>query len=303
MKTAVSISLGSSRRDKEVVVNLLGEEVRLRREGFDGDTAAAAARYTELDGQVDAFGAGGVDLWVGTDKKRFPLRQVHKIVAGVKQTPIVDGGGLKNILERQIVPTLIAELGPDLAHGRALITSAVDRFGMTLSFYDYDYDVLCGDLGFGLGIPIAIHDKKKVYRLANLFLPFLGYLPMSLLYPTGAKQNDIEPRFEDWYSWADVIAGDCNYIRRHLPDDLTGKIIATNTTTAEDRQLFQERGVTHLLTTTPLFDGRSFGTNMLEAGLVAATGYGRPLTNDELQTLVDQLQLKPTLHHLKNHAL
>jgi hypothetical protein len=58
-----------------------------------------------------------------------------------------------------------------------------------------------------------------------------------------------------------------------MPDSLPGKVIVTNTTTQRDVSLFREAGVKYLLTTTPVFDGRSFGTNMMEAALLAVSGY------------------------------
>ena len=59
MKRAVSVSIGSSKRDKAVEVNLLGEQVRIERIGTDGDMEKAALLFKELDGKVDAFGLGG----------------------------------------------------------------------------------------------------------------------------------------------------------------------------------------------------------------------------------------------------
>jgi len=56
MKKAISISIGSSSRDKEAVVNLLGEEVHISRVGTDGDMQAARQMYRDLDGKVDTFG-------------------------------------------------------------------------------------------------------------------------------------------------------------------------------------------------------------------------------------------------------
>ena len=44
MKRAVSISLGSSKRNKSVTVNLLGEEIKIERIGTDGDMEAAAQK-------------------------------------------------------------------------------------------------------------------------------------------------------------------------------------------------------------------------------------------------------------------
>ena len=48
MKRAVSISIGSSRRDKVVEVKLLGEQVSIERIGADGSMEKAAQLYREL---------------------------------------------------------------------------------------------------------------------------------------------------------------------------------------------------------------------------------------------------------------
>jgi hypothetical protein len=299
MKTAVSVSLGSSKRDKRVEIELMGERVTIERRGTDGDTDRATALFTELDGQVDALGVGGIDLWVEMGPKRYPLHAAHKLVRGVRQTPVVDGCGLKNTLERQVVPAMVEALGPELAKGRVLLTAGVDRYGMTLSFFEHGYEVVCADLMFALSIPIPVRSLAGLKRTARLMMPIAGRLPISVLYPTGAKQEVIEPKYTKWYDWASVVAGDCHYIKRHMPDDLRGKVIVTNTTTPTDMALFQERGVRTVVTTTPEFDGRSFGTNMMEAALTAVAAKGRPLTHSELEAMIQELQLRPVVHALE----
>lgn len=298
MKRAVSVSLGSSQRDKEVEVELLGERVSIERQGTDGDIEKATARFTELDGKIDALGVGGIDLWVEIEGRKYPLYAAHKLIKNVKQTPVVDGGGLKNTLERHVVNALVSELGPEYASGRVLLTAAVDRFGMAMAFFEKDYEVVCADLMFALGIPIPIRTLNQLRWMARLLMPVAGRLPISMIYPTGEKQDEIIPKYQKWYEWANVIAGDCHYIKRHMPDDLNGKVIVTNTTTLKDLEMFRERGVRTVVTTTPQLEGRSFGTNMMEAALTAAAGKGRPLTHPELNELLQQLELKPTVHRL-----
>ena len=83
-----------------------------------------------------------------------------------------------------------------------------------------------------------------------------------------------------------------------MPDDMQGKVIVTNTTTPEDVSLFKECGVKYLVTTTPVLDGRSFGTNMMEAALVAISGKGRPLTRPEYAELLGKLGFEPQLQEL-----
>jgi len=54
---------------------------------------------------------------------------------------------------------------------------------------------------------------------------------------------------------------------------MRGKIVVTNTTTEQDVQEFRQAGIKYLVTSTPPCDGqRSFGTNLMEAALVAVAG-------------------------------
>ena len=82
-----------------------------------------------------------------------------------------------------------------------------------------------------------------------------------------------------------------------MPKDLSGNTIVTNTTTEDNIALLKERGVKTVITTTPRYEGRSFGTNMLEAALTAYAGKGRRLSDNELNELIDDLGLRPTVIH------
>lgn len=299
MKTAVSISLGSSKRDKTVEIELMGQPIRIERRGSDGDIAQAKAWFAELDGKVDAFGVGGIDLWVFIEEKQYAITSGHKLIQHVTQTPVVDGSGLKNTLERQVVSQIITHLGEQYSQGNVLLTIGTDRFGMTRSFVEHGaYEITYGDLMFTVELPIPIRSYTSFKRVAGLLAPIITKLPISLIAPTGSAQEKITPKFQKWYEWADIIAGDCHYIRRFMPDTLHNKLIVTNTTTPHDLDLFRQRGVQYVMTTTPQLDGRSFGTNMMEAALTAVAAHHRPLTNQELNQLITQLDLKPTLHTL-----
>jgi hypothetical protein len=295
MKHAVSVSLGSATRDKRVEIDLLGERVLIERIGTDGDVERAAALYRSLDGKVDAFGMGGIDLAAGTTVRDYPLHAARKLIRDVKHTPVVDGRGLKFTLERQCMPYVEAHLGAELQPKRALVNVAADRYGMALSLQEAGYDCVYGDLLFALGIPIPMHTLAQVNLMLRLLGPIAGRLPIAMLYPVGEKQHETVPRFTRWYQWATLIAGDCCYTKRHMPPRLDGKTILTNTTTESDVACFTDAGVLNLVTTTPRLNGRSFGTNMMEAALVAAAGKGRRLTRDELSEMVEQLGMRPEI--------
>ena len=299
MKRAVSISLGSKSRDKKVVTTLLGEEVSIERIGTDGDEEKAYQLFCELDGKVDAFGVGGIDLYVHALKRDYPLYAGLKLVRDVKATPYVDGGGLKATLEARIMQDVEKQLG-DIIHPKtALLVAGLTRGGMSKSFIDAGYQTTFADLMFGLGIPIPIYTVPMANFAAAILLPIVGRLPIEMLYPTGEKQLEVVPKYEKHYQANKVIAGDWLYIMQHAPDDLSGKVIVTNTTTEADVTFLKDRGVDFLVTTTPVLDGRSFGTNMFEAALVAAAGKNRALTTEELDQIIDQLNLKAQIQDLR----
>lgn len=300
MKRAVSISIGSSKRNKAVEVTLLGEKVSIERIGTDGDMEVAALKYKEMDGKVDAFGVGGADLGALVDGKWYPFYSVKPMVRFVEKTPLVDGGGLKNTLENKAPAFLDQKIGEYInSRGRkVLVPVGVDRWGLSKSFVAAGYETIFGDLMFGLDIPIAIHTISQLRTLAALLMPVAGRLPFEWIYPTGEKQEKRTPKWEKYYQWATVVAGDCHYIKRNMPYDMKGKVIVTNTTTPEDVETFRSAGVKYLITTTPVLDGRSFGTNMMEAALVAISGKGRPLTWPELTEMLDKLGFEPQLQEL-----
>ncbi len=301
MKRAVSISIGSSRRDKAVIVKLLGEEISIERIGTDGDMEAAALKYKELDGKVDAFGVGGADLGLMVDDKWYRLYSVEKMVRFIKETPVVDGTGLKNTLERKAAPFVEAKLGDyvkKMGGKKAFVMTGADRWGLTHGFVEAGYECTFGDFMFSLGIPIPLHTEKQLKSMAGFVMPLAGHLPFEWVYPVGEKQEERKPKYQKWFQWGTVIAGDCHYVKRYMPDDMQGKVVVTNTTTPQDMELFRKCGVKYLVTTTPVLDGRSFGTNMMEAALVAIAGKGRPLTSDELRAMIERLGLQPQLRRL-----
>ena len=297
-KRAVSISLGSSRRNKQVELTLGNQTLLLERIGTDGNEKKAQALFAKMDGQVDALGIGGVELYIRLGEKEIPLRSGLGLVKEVRTTPVVDGRGLKHTLERRVMQHIEPQLSEPLPTKKAMMPLGVDRYGLAQSLTDAGYQTLFCDLIFGIGLPIPVYGLKNLYRFGRILAPILAQLPISMLYPTGESQDVILPRYEKWFKYGSVIAGDFLYIRRHLPADLNQQMIVTNTTTDTDVDLLQKRGLKYLVTTTPVFDGRSFGTNMLEAALTAYAGKGRTLTLAELDALLKELQWQPTLRKL-----
>jgi len=297
MKYAVSVSLGSSSRDKKVQVRFKDETVVIERIGLDGDVVKAKRLYEELDGQVDALGMGGVDMYLRLEGREYPLRAALKLISNVKQTPVVDGRGLKHTLERRIFELAAPALGGTPKFHKAFIPLAIDRIGLATAISEITDDVIFGDLMVGLGIPLPVYGLKNFKRVAKIMLPFVSHFPMSMLYygSAGAEQ---EPKYQNYWQECDLIAGDFLFMRKYMPTRAEGKTIITNTTTDENIALLKERGVHKVITSTPRYEGRSFGTNMMEAALTAYAGLGRQLRDAELNALIDELDIRPEVQVL-----
>ncbi|NLY39243.1 MAG: quinate 5-dehydrogenase [Firmicutes bacterium] len=289
MKKVMGISLGSSKRDHAVTVSLLGQECRVERVGMDGDMERMIETIKALDGKVDAFGLGGISVNLYSIDRRYQLRDARRIMEAARLTPIVDGGGIKKTLERRVINYLARETGLLAGGKRALMVCAMDRLSMAQALEEAGCRLTYGDFPFVLGLPIPLYSLKTIAFLARLLLPLICRLPFSMLYPAGDSQEINKPRFSRFFRDADIIAGDFHLIYKYMPHDLSGKTIITNTITEENIRLLKERNLHKLVCTTPDMEGRSFGTNVIEALLVCLSGKKQELTEAEYNALLDQL--------------
>jgi len=304
VKKIISISVGSSSRDHTTRHTFLGEECELSRQGTDGDFEKAIQKYRELDGKVDAFGAGGVEFFLRVANKKYYFRDVKRIRKAIKISKVGDGNGVKGLLERRAFEYLEKYLnekeGKTLRGMKALQTNAVDRYGMAEAMVDAGLDVTFGDFMFALGIPLAVKKLSSVRLLAAILLPVITQLPVPWLYALGAEQDKPpQPKWTKYYEQSIVMAGDFIQVRQYMPDDLTGKIIVTNTTTAKNVDELRDRNLHILVTVTPRLDGRSFGTNVMEATLLALMDKPQSeVTESDFLDLIKRIPLEPNIEVL-----
>ena len=297
MKHIVGVSLGSSQRDHAVTMNLGGTECRIERFGTDGDVKRIISLIEEYDGKVDALGLGGIDLYIYAVDRRYEFRDARKIVRGPKDTDR-RWIGVKHVLERRVIS--IFRLIPIFSGApQVLLTSAMDRLGMAQALYKAGCDVTLGDFLFVLNWPLPLKTLKSLALAARMIGPIIVRLPFSMLYPTGERQGENKPRQVKYFLENDIIAGDFHFIRQYMPLELPGKIIITNTVTKDDIGFLKERGVKTLITTTPEMEGRSFGTNILEALLIALAGGKGELSREQYDQMLADLNFTPRIVELQ----
>ncbi len=260
--------------------------------------------YKELDGKVDAIGAGGVEFFLQVEDKRYYFRDVKRFRSAVKISKFGDGNGVKGILEKRAFDALEKHLnqkeGRTLRGLPAMHTSVVDRYSMGKAMVEAGLDTIFGDMMFALGLPFPIRTLRQARILAAFLLPAIVQMPFSWLYPLGSEQDKPpQPKWTKYYERAQVIAGDFLQIRQYMPDDLSGKIIVTNTTTPKNVEELRKRNLHILVTVTPRLDGRSFGTNVMEATLLALMDKPQSETTPaDFLDLINRIPLEPNIETL-----
>lgn len=304
VKRVVSVSLGSSTRNKRHEIDILGTLFTIERIGTDGDLQRFSDMFSDLDGKVDALGVGGADIYVVVGSKRYAFRQIQRLVSGAKSTPVVDGSGLKHTLERETIHRLQREGTVDFKKEKVLLVSAVDRFGMAQALLDVGAQTVYGDLLFGLGLPFPVRSYSTVKLIGALSLPIITRLPFKWFYPTGEKQESRTPKFPKVFAEATFICGDWHYIRRYAPDDLTGKTILTQTVRKADLEWLASTGASRVITTTPVMGGETFATNVMEGVVVALLGK-RPeqMTEADYLDTLERLAWAPNVIKLQPDQL
>jgi hypothetical protein len=282
----------------------LGQECEISRLGTNGDFDKAVELFKQYDGQVDAFGVGGIEFFLRVADRRWYWRDARRIRAAIRSSKVGDGNGVKGILERRAVVRLEEYLnrheGRSLRGMRALKTHVTERYDLAEALVQAGCQCTFGDFMFGLGLPIPLHRLSTARGVAGLCLPIVTRLPYRWLYPLGEEQDrEPRPRWTTFFRDADVIAGDFNQIRMDMPDDLKGKVLITNTTTDRNVEELRQRNLHILVTATPRLDGRTFGTNVIEAVLLALmNGSGDNAQPDDFRELIERIPLEPNLEVL-----
>ncbi|MGI6585567.1 MAG: quinate 5-dehydrogenase [Gracilibacteraceae bacterium] len=306
MKHVVSISIGSSRRNHRVSLDINNEEIIVERIGTDGDIQMAIKLIRELDGKVDAFGMGGIDAYLSAGNACYRIRDAVPILEAAKITPMVDGSGLKMSLEKN-VPGFINENVESIKGRSVFMMPAIDRYGMAEGFQNLGCELVLGDLMVALGINIPIRSLKMLDRIASIIAPIACRLPFEMLYPTGKEQNKGTSRagkIDRFFYEADIIAGDFHYIRQYMPGGMHGKMVVTNTVTDEDVEWIKKCGIRTLVTSTPNLGGRSFGTNVIEAVLVALIGKRiDEITAEDYLMMLKEIDFRPRVEQFENGEL
>jgi len=304
MKKVMSISLGSSKRDHKVVTTIMGETFEISRIGTDGDMEAAIHLVEEYDGKVDAFGMGGIDVYLNGGNKKYIIKDAKPLLEAAKLSPMADGTFVKNTLERKVIRYIGDKKIVDFNRKNILLVCGLDRFGMAEELIKSGGYLTFGDAMFSIGWNFPMHSLKILHIVAGIIAPVVCRMPFEMVYPTGKEQDKKNYKFTKYFHENEIIAGDFLYIKKYMPDNMEGKIVITNTVTSKDVDDLKSAGVNMLITTTPELSGRSFGTNVIEGIVVALSGkMPGEMTECDYESLLEKIGFVPRVEYLNNEKV
>jgi predicted amino acid dehydrogenase len=301
MKRCLVVHLGGE--DQDFIAALGDRRAKVLWRGCQRDLERARALIRGHDGRVDAIGLDGIplDLELGEAHRRYHTGR--DLAATARQTPIVDGGGVRSGLERwSVVLAQRAEPGifsqkrvlmvPGLNH--AGLAHALGRLTPHVDYYD-------PEIFFGLPDVPGVGSLQTLGTADAPTLEALKDAPLDKISPAGPSHVH---RATTHFRWADVIAGDAPAIRHFAPIDLRQKTIVVPSATEDDVAEFRARKASILVTLMPSLEPGGGAARHSAAVIEAVLGALRqdptsPLTEDEYLNLMAEISWSPSIRYLQ----
>ncbi|MEW5934993.1 MAG: hypothetical protein AB1816_15565 [Bacillota bacterium] len=261
-RRVLGVSLGSPGRDFRALWTWEGGTVEIRRLGTGGDVERARRLLEQYDGQVDAFGLGGVNVSLQARGRRYRLPLGERLSSVPRHTPVCDGTFVKAWWEPRSLRVACEEGGLNLAGRAVLFSSVLDRWPLAQALEEAGARVLVGDAAFALRIPVLFPGLRWFYPFAVTLVPLLRHLPLAFLYPQARRHQPYAGgRLRAWvgagvywrpFHGAEVLAGDLHFFRRRLPPRLDNRWVIGSGLDGADLALLAERGVSLVIELEPV---------------------------------------------------
>ncbi len=287
MPTVVVVHIGSE-PDSRFTARLLGRAVDVMRRGANGDVRRAIALVREASQEgADAIALEGLPLKLrlGDITVDHPLADQLRAAAGA--TPLVDGSGVRDSLERWAVK--LADQQDPVLFGfkRVLMVPGLNHNGLAAALSEHTPTIRYADTALFLSLPFAVPGTANLNRLLKFVGKRLADLPYDQIAPVSGEGT---PQLRNDFKWADLIAGDMSQIRRYAPFGLRGKTVVTDWATEADVAELKARGAEKIVVAMPgLGEDAPGGSAAVVEGVLAALrpAGAKPNTETYLNLMAD----------------
>ena len=302
MKRVLSIHINEG--DETIATSFLGEEIQIRWVGCGGDPERARSLIAAFDGMVDAIGLDGLPatLELGQSRREHVIGSVLKDAA--RTTPVVDGSGIRNALERWGV-ILVDRAQPGIfSQKRILLVPGLNHRGLAHGLARHSRRIRYADPVVYFAMPDfpGVGARQTLDQVSGPTLDQLKDAPFRRITPQPGAPGTLRSR--EPFLWADILAGDIGAIRRYAPQELRRKIVVVNAASEADLQDLKERGVSIAITMIPDLnrtgDRRGLREGSIEAILAALRpNPTAPLVEDTYLDMMANLDWLPDIRYLQ----
>ncbi len=305
MKKILVLHLGDG--EDSTTVTFLNEAIEIKRLGAR-DARGGADRVSPLieqyDGQVDAIALEGfpASLRLGHEARAHLLGASLKSVA--QKTPVVDGGGVRDGLERWAVMLADRAQPGIFAEKFILVVPGLNHRGLVDELAKHSSKVRYADPFVFFNLPNfpLVGSPTTLERMAGPTLDRLKEAPFRRITPQAGVPHMHRP--ESPFHSADVLAGDIGAIRRYSPALLRRKTIVVEHASAEDLEDLKERGVSIVVTLMPALGEKGELGQWSAATIEAVFAALRPdplapLSEDTYLDLMANLDWTPAIRYLR----
>ncbi|WP_200225907.1 dehydrogenase [Rubrivivax gelatinosus] len=290
MKSVIGISLGASAQDFEFRTTVLGQPLRVRRIGTEGDEAVAARRLAYWDRRAAAIGIGA-----GPDARSVGASiGGSRLAATLKHAPWTSGERLAEIYLEWALRHVQAD-GRYFDNALVLFLSGIANRKLAAAMAEYTPNLFFADPLLQLGVPklLTSLDALSLYATGSHYVA--DWMPKRL--PSTAlleRWNDHVLR--QAMKKASVVVAPVHELDRFGTDELAGKTIVTATVNDARLAAFRDKGVAMIVDASPVVQGHVLGHELLDAMILAATGKAPgSLYDDDYLELIQTLDARPRI--------
>lgn len=302
MKHILVIDL--ARGETTRTVSFANQEIEIKRVGSEGDLDCARQLVAQYDGKVDAIALEGMPAQLKLGNAAHEHEQAAPIRAMARQTPVVDGGGVRDGLERWAVMLADRAQPGIFAEKYILMVPGVNHSGLADEIAKHSPVMRYADPFVFFNLPDfpGVGSKQTLEQAAAPTLEQLARLPFKRVHPLAGTPH--AHRVESPFHHADVLVGDIGAIRRYAPHDLKRKTIVVESATEADIADVKARGATILVTLMPSVTDRGapgdLPASVLEAIFVACrSDLNVPLNEDTYLDMMANLDWTPHIRYLR----
>lgn len=280
------------------------QQIEIQWVGCEGNFERARELIAQYDGKADVIALEGMPAQLRLGSETRAHVEGTRLRSTASQTPVVDGNGVRDGLERWAVMLADRAQPGIFAEKHILMVPGVNHSGLADEIAKHSPVMRYADPFVFFNLPDfpGVGSKQTLQQAAAPTLEQVAHLPFKRVHAVAGTPH--AHRVESPFHHADMLVGDIGAIRRYAPHALKGKTIVAEYATEQDIADLKTRGASIVVTMMPCLHERGalgdLPASVLEAVFVACRAEAnQPATEDTYLDLIASLDWTPHVRYLQ----